>query len=375
MNEAPYTIDELNAWVYKPRMVRKYQLLLVTKKVILVNIAGTIYKVVSCRAYKAWNQLLVTVVDTNQQKVLQSDLIGTGYELKPELVPPETHKWPDMAQDVCIVVGHNNFAHFMWNHLSGLLELPSGMVNVHQQSCADIVDCSRIAGVNIRPRVNIHKDLTLYVGSMYVSTRCKDMLQSQHDTSNQPKGKKFTISLGVRGSRVRGITNEFALYREFLQYIRSSTRQYTVYIDGVTLFEHTTPYVQSVAEELELEISKLIESYPDLDIRSLNKIHIKEWIQLAKNIDYYVTHVGTMDSKYNYIFSNKPGTLIGYTSSAYIKWNKQHICTTGKTCDIPLNLYNVNAVPGEVRRNHECSIIDLQKAVRYIVKNMRESKI
>lgn len=365
-----YTIDELNQWAYEPYMVCKYQLLLVTNVKFLIEINNIVYRVVSHRAFKDRNQLLIANVDTGQQKMLQSGGAGGGYSLQTSVLESSTYSWPRGTQDVCIMAGHTNFAHFMWNQVPGILQLTREReIKVCQVNLKEFIDLSKHKNITIVPDSDRENQLTIYIGGMYVTSDTVHLLHNQHNINTATGSDNVVICLGVRGSRFRVIYNELEMYMTLLEQLDRLGIHMSIYIDGITRFNHHKAKIDD--NILEGTIQSLVTGeYSNLTMKSIHNTYFSEWVHLAKRVDYYVTHVGTMQHKFGWLFNDIAGTVIGFTAREFVHWANARTWKSEITHILNKSNYAICNVEGG--RNDDCSFSDPERAAQLIFKNIAD---
>ena len=122
----PASLTELNSWVY-PRSLRRYQLAILNKQALNVELAGASFELRGCRADPDRNHLLLQQRDNASLWWLSSNECADGYLLSASSLRP-AEPGPDSdglnkQEPVLVRAGNSNFAHFLWNELDPLLRL------------------------------------------------------------------------------------------------------------------------------------------------------------------------------------------------------------------------------------------------------------
>jgi len=362
------SLVELDQWVFEPGQVRLYQHLILHERQFSVEIENRIYKYISCTTDDVLidgehiypglsNRLLLQRVDTGNYYILASYGVAGGFLLvegKPSAqimeIPSEcVSKWCTKKAKPFVVAGFGQFGHFIWNNLPAMLSYPDKNIDVVQRMNHRIIKLSSLDNfTDIEPT---RERPCLILGSIYVTEQTRLTLHKYHDIIDPPGSDENVISLGIRGLRYRGITNEYEFYCELLKHINNLNIPVTVLIDGMTtntcidpeniyhgwlnpLAPHTIaratlrkdPNVGKKDDIHDMTI-KLLDvigkKYKNIVAINIHGMDFAEWYPVANKTTYYVTHIGTMQHKYGW-YLDKPGYVLGRNAPAFSNWLPKH---------------------------------------------------
>lgn len=316
------TIDSLNSWMFN-HSLRRYQYLLATKQYFLLDYKGIHFSIFSCTFRKGNNNLYFLSEDDTSVNVLLSKGVGTGYELHKELVRSNDYPYNEYPslENVVLIQGHRNFAHFMWNELDGLIRLSqiSSSLFTVKQKFNTIFDLSILPNIKLIT-TPLKDESTLAVGSQIVSddvricilTNLRPITMNGEAVLNLI-GHNPVVLLGVRGQRSRELCNEVELYVGLIEKLYDRCKDIYFLLDGLSLDRSFDGKANSafLSENGILEsISKILTNSPSPNVYCLHGISYDDYLHIAKNVSYCVTHAGTMHHKICWLYTSIPSTLI-----------------------------------------------------------------
>lgn len=332
-------LSELNEYV-GPKCLRRYQYLIANNVDFSINIDGSFFQIFRAYILGDQNILIFLSVDSHFEAVyfeLQSGNAGKGYELQDNFLKLNAEQFNfnnEYIDASLVVVGHWNFAHFIWNQLSALHFLMfqgCGAYLVPIRSCLiDLESTFPNNKFSDEGSISLFKN-SIYLGGQYLNSDAHQFLMNSINKKlkviDQISPNKYY--LGIRGEGIRSIKNEVEFYIFFIEEVLKVQPDAVFYIDG---FSYTSANI-SVPSSVDraVQINKIIENIVlKFDVHrviNINAISLFDALSYIKIIDYYVTHEGTMQHKIGWFFTNKRGLIL--TKSKFARsvslWHKDQV--------------------------------------------------
>jgi len=320
-----FLVDELNQFVYEKNL-RKYQDLIIDKEDFSISIDGKEYEFVRCKVSGDSNILYLK--RDALLYFIESQQAGTAYLLT-ELVKVFEVKSHDDSNieryefnDCCVVMGHWNFAHFIWNHLSAFyFKGRKKRLNycVIRDPIADPVSIMGLNSTRISEQdVNLFRN-NIFIGGLYiVDDVCRNLIEFLSKDSlagivTEKKDNIKNIYLGVRGPGVRELENEVDFYAQLIPFLSNYfDKKVFFYIDGFSFTQgnHLVPQFTLRNQGVLERIANIISRVDGCNVQNISGLQLLDTWEYIKSIDFYVTHEGTMQHKIGWVYRDKPGTII-----------------------------------------------------------------
>ena len=374
------TIETLNQYA-SPKKLRLYQKYIVEKHKFSIQFNETELLFVGAVCKQGKNILFFK--QGNSYFSVNSFGISKGYELENIiLVEPEAIPLFDEGT-VVVRTGHENFAHFIWNQLPALLHISNTEDILFYQECNSIIDIKELGFAKVdRDKLN-SKFVNIYVGSSRVNQQCIDILLHKFQSVNYKiQGlleKSFKIYIGVRGPDKRELINEVEFYSQLINSINEKYDSKVEFIiDGFSFQNNNINDAGTVrrCEQINKAIGE-IQKKVAYKVTSINGLLLSEFIGVIENIDFYITHEGTMQHKIGWFYPHIPGVIL--TGSQYPKSVVQWHCNQVE--HDPSKVFMRSLTKGLIRqnntnervRNNKFQIIDIEKAIEELL-NMIKTK-
>jgi len=233
-----------------------------------------------------------------------------------------------------IYFGHINFAHVIWNELPALLELiDSTEISPTVQYRYDPIDIlSNLKG--IKPQYLEDQGIIsslqpiVRVGSNFINAKTIEFIKGI--IPEVKKNDRFTIWVTVRNDG-RTCINQSDFIIELIKYlVKNIELPMEVIFDGFNFpvdfssasYDARRENFSSRALEIENYIENLIEELSnnkttngrDVVFSHTCSMTLVECLGLTKSVDYYVSHVGSIQHKVSWVF-NPPGFIHGNSIS------------------------------------------------------------
>ena len=138
-------------------------------------------------------------------------------------------------------------------------------------------------------------------------------------------------------------------------------------MDGFTPIDEIKTKFTETGSEI---CAKLLANHSTLDIVNLDGTVFEKWIKEIRYINYYVTHTGTMQHKYNWLFTDIPGQLIGPTASQFANWSNSMSYNTTRVDLLGVEYTIIGNKSNDNHRNTPYKINDIEQAVDITIKNI-----
>lgn len=307
----------------------------------------------------------------------------------------------DEDKDPMLFLGNANFAHFMWNEFPALRSIiktsNTAKVNIFCDPLGVALPFCIKSGVNWRLCSNFsaergwHDASLVLPGSVFCDSESKKEIISLAGVPRiyqSARGKragiafKFYATLRKKG---RTLENQKEFMTELVSSFLETYPNSNFILDGFSLpvdFERSIyDPIRNVFEERvgreALLIREVMDEFSEKDKARLYDINGKsllEAFEVISEIDFYVTHAGTMQHKAAWLYP-VPGVMhsnsSGMTPSG-LKWHGSQVEDTISPNGISSELIDdleVKGMPNQNDRNRDYRITDVHKAVREVVQN------
>lgn len=335
-----YSLEELNGYE-TDRCLRRYQRLILDNRGFSLILDGTEFSFLRSDVSTWANRLYFETADG--RFCLVSDGAAEGYKLTANIeVALECHneriEKPFSLDQSCIVIGHQNFAHFVWNQLSAfnLANKSAPYPYFHYKESFGFAG-EIIEGAGRRLELEELCDFknTVFVGGEFLnhetSGKLTDYMRRNRRSHIRPHsaGTGAVIYLGVRGRGRRELKNEREFYMRLIDELYHRNSSYIFYLDGfsVTNFNRDLPEFLERNQERSLYIDDIIRASKAKNIRSINGMHLLEALSIIEDVDFYVTFEGTMQHKLGWFYPRKRGLILSCSryQRATAEWHAAQI--------------------------------------------------
>ena len=375
----PASLAELNSWVY-PRSLRRYQLDILNKQALNVELAGASFELRGCRADPDRNHLLLQQRDNASLWWLSSNECADGYQLSASSLRP-AEPGPDSdglnkQEPVLVRAGNSNFAHFLWNELDPLLRLiDAGHSLAVVQDTDTVLNLSQLDGISrVEPSLlNSHQSVRL--GGTLVTGKARqtvmDALAREVERPIPVHRPQPLILLGVRGPGRRELRNEVRFMQALIDAITQHFHRPLILLDGFTYQHnnHQHPLSQQREQACRTRVEQILQHCKQAQLDNLCGLDFATWLQRSEGVRFYVTHEGTMQHKLGWLRPEIPGLcLVGSSrAEAIALWHRQQCEGAGTLATLPIELYQQDPIEQphdqEQERNQPFEIRDIERAV------------
>jgi hypothetical protein len=334
------SISELNEYVGY-RCLRLYQKLIANSIDFSINIDGLNYKFY--RSYISGDENNLIFIGQNlminiEYFHLKSDQAGEGYKLQNSFL--KLNSLPvylnnEFIDASLIVVGHWNFAHFIWNQLSALHFLmgqgsSANLVSI--RSC--LIDLESVFPdklISDEKSISQYKN-SVYLGGDYLNSDAHEFLMNflKKKLKEINKVNQHEYYLGIRGDSVRCLVNESEFYDFFVEEVLKVQADAIFFVDGFsyTLANSSISSFRDRSDKIDKIINTLGMKYGSDRIININGLNIFDALSYIRNINFYITHEGTMQHKIGWFFLEKNGLILTKSkyASAVALWHKDQVC-------------------------------------------------
>ena len=332
-------LSELNEYV-GPRCLRRYQYLIANNIDFSINIDGSFFKIYRSYILGDQNILIFLGADSPFEAEyfeLQSGNAGNGYELQDNFLKLNSNQFNfnnEYIDASLVVVGHWNFAHFIWNQLSALHFLMlqgCGAYLAPIRSCLiDLESAFPNSKFSDEGSISLFKH-SIYLGGQYLNSDAHQFLMNSIKNKlkviDQASPNKYY--LGIRGAGIRAIKNEVEFYVFFIEEVLKFQTDAVFYIDGFSFTSANILVPSSVDRAVQINkiIENLVLKFGEHRVININAISLFDALSYIKIIDYYVTHEGTMQHKIGWFFTNKRGLILSKSKFArsVSLWHKDQV--------------------------------------------------
>lgn len=375
-----YCIEELNTYV-SDRCLRLYQKLIADHRPFAVALNNERFTFIRSHALSYANVLFCA--GSSGYAHILADGAGNGYPLADVAYTNEQRANEIMEREytvekTCIVVGHRNFAHFIWNHLPAFDLICRESSRTYCQVFDSFGTSAEILGVTAAEvntqRLQDFKN-TLYVGGEYINAETsarltRYIMEKTRGTAPVPEVSESTIVyIGVRGSTARDLTNEVEFYAQLMQTLLRHEPNCFFYLDGYSYCNSNKDCEQAAerVHKADVRIKQIIARYGGRRFRVINGLHLIPALAAIRQVSFYVTHMGTMQHKIGWFFPEKRGVVLSGSpyQEATAAWHAAQVA--GGREPYPLKDEHVNTHPDGMR-DAPFSIRDIQASTEYIAR-------
>ena len=376
---APTSLAELNSWVY-PRSLRRYQLAILNKQALNVELAGASFELRGCRADPDRNHLLLQQRDNASLWWLSSNECADGYLLSDSSLRPaepgSDSGGLNKQEPVLVRAGNSNFAHFLWNELDPLLRLiDAGHSLAVVQDTDTVLNLAQLDGISrVEPELlNSHQSVRL--GGTLVTGKARqtvmDALAREVERPLPVHRPQPLILLGVRGPGRRELRNEVRFMQALIDAITQHFHRPLILLDGFTYQHnnHQHPLSQQREQACRTRVEQILQHCRQAQLDNLCGLDFATWLQRSEGVRFYVTHEGTMQHKLGWLRPEIPGLcLVGSSrAEAIALWHRQQCEGAGTLATLPIELYQQDPIEQphdqEQERNQPFEIRDIERAV------------
>lgn len=370
-----YNIRELNKYSY-PRVLRCYQKLIVDRVKFYMVIDYNLFLFVGSECWGGRNRLYF--IRNNKYYIIKSSGAGKGYELEEKALLKESPIPSFSSNKIVVKTGHANFAHFIWNQLPALLEIVNANDILYFQEIDSIIDIKKL-GFNVVDKFEKSKVTSLYLGSSLVTHKARQVLlnefsKDKNENKDEVERSKMSIYLGVRGPGNRELLNEVEFYVSLIKELKSVYgKNIDFLIDGFSFQNNNIGDIQAIKRCLRIErVIDIIKENVDCSIESINGLKLRDFICKIRDIDFYITHEGTMQHKIGWLYPDIPGLVLTGSSSprTVASWHQrqiEHDLNNNALSVLPKYLVRQHTENKTVR-NNKFEIIDIPQAVDEVLR-------
>lgn len=377
---APASLAELNSWLY-PRSLRRYQLAILNKQVLNVELAGASFELRGCRADPDRNHLLLQQRENASLWWLSSNECADGYPLSASSLRPAEHPAPDPdgcnnQEPVLVRAGNSNFAHFLWNELDPLLRLiDAGHSLAVVQDTDTVLNLAQLDGISRVDPALLDSHQSVRLGGTLVTGKVRqtviDALAREVEGPLPVHRPQPLILLGVRGPGRRELRNEVRFMQALIDAITQHFHRPLILLDGFTYQHnnHQHPLSQQREQACRTRVEQILQYCRQAQLENLCGLDFATWLQRSEGVRFYVTHEGTMQHKLGWLRPEIPGLcLVGSSrAEAIALWHRQQCEGAGTLATLPIELYQQDPIEQphdqEQERNQPFEIRDIERAV------------
>jgi len=376
-----FTIDELNAYT-SDRCLRGYQRLILENQPFSLAINDRTFSFVRSEALSYANLLFFS--SEGRFFYALADGASNGYE-----IPKSLHAVTEQQQnfvtrafsrnEACITIGHRNFAHDIWNHLSAFYLVTS---SGHYPYCqtkdhfGDIASILGIAGESV-PACDLRRFRnTLSVGGEYLNSQTHAaltrFLEEKMSLFPAPPetAEKVIVYLGIRGSTVRELINEVEFYRHLIREFLAREPRTFFYLDGFSFTNSNATSDEALlrSQQAHTRITEITSGLDPDGYRIINGLPIIEALSYIRHAQFYITHEGTMQHKVGWIFPSKRGAILTGSSfqDSTAQWHARQVAGAIQ----PGHLKESHVIPFKDGNRDSCfAIQDLQGSIQHLAES------
>ena len=229
----------------------------------------------------------------------------------------------------CLLIGHQNYAHFLWNEISALIELrkfaPS-LNLVKMQLCRPFGPWDDLLGVPSRTGIvfdKFYKCIYFFAGSQTITVEAKQEVLSLCKASANAKidvvNDDLVLWISVR-KLYRHLTNQSDYIMELCAELERRGLKVTIILDGFSLpwdIKLSEAYSQVsltvVRDETSALAEEIVKRFSSLNYKNVNLLDITNWdlpstIAASEAAHMYISSQGTQQHKIGWIM-DRPGLI------------------------------------------------------------------
>lgn len=235
--------------------------------------------------------------------------------------------------EAMLVIGHENFAHFMWNELPAIIEAES------ETECRASIYATwepitplhkltklttegrycKVSADSLMENRGFSSRILFALGSTKMSLETKRRIRQQVRSTSICKEESFVVWISIRNTH-RYPLNQIETYSNLIHKLYHLPFDLKIILDGYSIaddIEVDFRYHAELQRRLSFEASRLagqLISLLDVNIREDNfiidatRLTIPESIALAAEADFYICHHGTQQHKIGWIY-DVPGII------------------------------------------------------------------
>ena len=380
-----FDIDNLNEWKYY-RSIRLYQYYLLTDIDFTITVNGERFDFPQLGANKSLTCFGARVSNSNYYRI--ADDLGRGFPLK--LVDAVAFQAPAIMErtsavgGLACVIGHENFAHSIWNAAQGVYDFSIH----HPDLFSELNFIERSSSNCITNYINIKNHFSfnelekldpshfLPISSCYVGKNLADMYLHYCLNSISKTAKSIASDIQINkatGRRVFLFSVQCFQKRKFLNQedfiVESIRRLIQIYpnsifiLDGFSIVNDSkTPkaWVADNALIISKIISRLGSGIPIIDINGLT---LSDCLYLYRFVDAAITHEGSQHHKISWFYGVFHVLHSPVPSSANANWHKNQSALATTPWMIPSEWIGLNVDNNVVKRNQNYFVSDLGAAI------------
>lgn len=321
-----------------------------------------------------------------------ANLIEYGQNFLASAQSPE--KRVDEKQPVDILIGHQNFAHFVWNEFPAMFHALARPVNVRLRIKFDTLHIlERLARdhqieacheAHMTPQWQ--SQMTTFAGAVRCDAKAKAYIVNvlnEHQTTLEIPGQIVYITVRNKG---RTLSDQPQFLTELIQSILALSDTTHCVLDGFSVpddfqrgiyaslrqaFETRAGDAHRITEIVRQNLS----AKENARVHDITGMTLSDALSIIRRASYYVAHAGTTQHKASWMYPI-PGTLHGNRASitlGSLKWTvgmiDGAIPPLGMDPDNIVDL-DIQDLPNKNARNCDYAFVDMHKAVREIVSHI-----
>ncbi len=358
-----YSLENLNNYIGQ-KCLRLYQSLLVDDVDFLLEFEGFTYKFFRVNALGDKNVLFFK--NECDFFYLDSTEAGEGYKLinPPKIISDDKYfkilNSSFKYNSSCIIMGHWNFAHFIWNQLPAFNFISSKKDKFYCHIRNSFGYCDQIVPTEfyrIDEESSFQFKNTFFIGGEFLNLGTYNLISkflNLNLSSFNPmidKNYKY-IYLGIRGRGYRELLHEIEFYVGLIDYLTSRVGDLFFYVDGFSFSSTNSNFFDARFSDINQSINKIIDITTYNNIRSINGLHLIDFWGYIRDIDFYITHEGTMHHKLGWLYKDKPGLILNGSpyQEATSLWHSLQV--EGSVAPYYIDVNNINTYPENDRNSY-----------------------
>lgn len=319
-------------------------------------------------------------------------LIEYGHSFLASAQPPE--KLVDEERPVDVLIGHQNFAHFVWNEFPALFHAVEHPVNIRLRIKFDTLHIlERLAQdrqiatcheTNLTPLWQ--SQMTTFAGAIRCDAKAKAYIVNvlnERPPALQIPGQIVYITLRNKG---RTLSDQPQFLTELIHSVLALSGTTHCVLDGFSVpddfqrgiyrsmrqaFETRARDAQNITEIVRQNLN----TEENARVHDITGMTLSDALSIIRHTSYYVSHAGTTQHKAGWLYPIS-GTLHGNHASitpGSLKWTTGMIA--GAIPPLGLNPDNVTDLdiqdlPNKNARNCDYAFVDMHEAVRDIISHI-----